>query len=378
MAVALIGAQAMVACSEDALQPSPTAALTLVASGLSSPLYLTAPPGDTLRAFVVEQTGTIRVLRRDTLVTAPFLDLSGMIGSYDERGLLSVAFHPSYPTNGWFYVDYTAPNGDLTIARYHVSADPNVADAASGVVLLTIPHPTYSNHNGGLVTFGPDGYLYIGTGDGGGAGDPGGNGQDSTALLGKILRIDVNGASPYAIPPSNPFVGRPPARPEVWAYGLRNPWRFSFDRTTRDFYIADVGQNLWEEIDFAPAGDPGGHNYGWHTMEGLHCYSPSTGCVMNGLVLPVYEYDHGPECSITGGYAYRGTRNPTLAGRYFFADFCAGWVRSLKMQGGVATDIVDHTAQFGVLPQITSFGEDGRGELYITLGSGQVYRIATP
>jgi hypothetical protein len=378
VAVALIGAQAMVACSEDALQPSPTAALTLVASGLSSPLYLTAPAGDTLRAFVVEQTGTIRVLRRDTLVTAPFLDLSGMIGSYDERGLLSVAFHPSYPTNGWFYVDYTAPNGDLTIARYHVSADPNVADAASGVVLLTIPHPTYSNHNGGLVTFGPDGYLYIGTGDGGGAGDPGGNGQDSTALLGKILRIDVNGASPYAIPPSNPFVGRPPARPEVWAYGLRNPWRFSFDRTTRDFYIADVGQNLWEEIDFAPAGDPGGHNYGWHTMEGLHCYSPSTGCVMNGLVLPVYEYDHGPECSITGGYAYRGTRNPTLAGRYFFADFCAGWVRSLKMQGGVATDIVDHTAQFGVLPQITSFGEDGRGELYITLGSGQVYRIATP
>jgi hypothetical protein len=353
-------------------------ALTLVASGLSSPLYLTAPPGDTLRAFVVEQTGAIRVVRRDTLLTTPFLDLSGIIGCCGERGLLSMAFHPSYATNGRFYVDYTDPSGTLTIARYHVSADPNVADPTSGEIVLTIPHSTYENHNGGLVTFGPDGYLYIGTGDGGGGGDPDGNGQDSTALLGKILRIDVDGASPYAIPPTNPFVGRPPAAAEVWAYGLRNPWRFSFDRQTRDFYIADVGQNLWEEIDFAPAGDPGGRNYGWNTMEGLHCYNPSSGCVMSGLVLPVYEYDHGPACSITGGYVYRGTRNPTLAGRYFFADYCAGWVRSLKMQGGVATDVVDHTPEFGVVPNIQSFGEDGRGELYIMLATGEVYRITTP
>jgi glucose/arabinose dehydrogenase len=225
------------------------------------------------------------------------------------------------------------------------------------------------------VTFGPDGYLYIGTGDGGGGGDPLGSGQDSTKLLGKILRIDVTGAAPYAIPPTNPFVGRPPAAPEVWAYGMRNPWRFSFDRVTGDFYIGDVGQNAWEEIDVAPVGDPGGHNYGWNTMEGLHCYSPATGCVTTGLVLPVYEYGHSPACSVTGGYVYRGKRNLTLRGRYFFGDYCAGWVRSLKMQGGIATDVVDHSAAFGLISGITSFGEDGRGELYITRASGEVYRI---
>jgi glucose/arabinose dehydrogenase len=351
--------------------------LALVASGLSTALYLTSPPGDTLRAFVVQQTGTIRVLRRDTLLTTPFLDLSGIIACCGEQGLLSMAFHPSYASNGRFYVDYTAPSGTLTIARYHVSADPNLADPVSGEILLTIPHSPYTNHNGGLVTFGPDGYLYIGTGDGGSNGDPFGHGQDSTVLLGKILRIDVDRAFPYAIPPTNPFVGRAPAAPEVWAYGLRNPWRFSFDHVTGDFYIADVGQDLWEEIDFAQARDAGGHNYGWNTMEGLHCYSPASGCVMSGLVLPVYEYGHGSGCSITGGYVYRGTRHPALAGRYFFADYCSGWVRSLRTRSGVATDVVDYTAEFGLVPQITSFGEDGRGELYITLGNGQVYRITT-
>jgi hypothetical protein len=350
--------------------------LVRVATGLNSALYVTAPPGDTTRIFVVQQTGAIRVLRRDTLLTSPFLDLSGIISCCGERGLLSLAFHPSYGSNGRFYVDYTDTTGALTVARYRVSADPNVADAASGEVLLTIPHATYANHNGGFVTFGPDGYLYVGTGDGGGGGDPFRSGQDSTVLLGKILRIDVDGAFPYAIPPTNPFAGRAPAAPEVWAYGLRNPWRFSFDRGTGDFYIGDVGQNLWEEIDFAPAGDRGGHNYGWSTMEGLHCYNPSSGCVMSGLVLPVYEYGHGTDCSVTGGYVYRGTRQPALAGRYFFGEYCGGWVRSLRMQGGVATELVDHTPQFGTKTGITSFGEDGRGELYITRDNGEVYRIA--
>ncbi len=205
--------------------------LTLIASGLSSALYVTGPPGDTNRVFVVQQSGIIRVVFRDSLLTTPFLDLSGIISYGGERGLLSLAFHPNYASNGFFYVDYTAPDGALTVARYHVSANINVGDAASGQVLLSIPHAANSNHNGGLVTFGPDGYLYIGTGDGGGGGDPDGNGQDSTVLLGKILRIDVDGAFPYAIPPTNPFVGRPPAAPEVWAYGMRNPWRFSFDRS---------------------------------------------------------------------------------------------------------------------------------------------------
>jgi glucose/arabinose dehydrogenase len=368
---------ALWACGDDA---TPTLSLTRVASGLDRALYAIAPPGDSARLFVVQQTGIIRVLRHDTLLTTPFLNVSGSIG-YDggERGLLSMAFHPNYSSNGWFYVDYTAPNGALTVARYHVSANANVADAASGQVILAIAHAMYANHNGGLVTFGPDGYLYIGTGDGGNGGDPDGHGQDSTVLLGKILRIDVDGAFPYAIPPSNPFVGRAPAAPEVWAYGLRNPWRFAFDRQTHDFYIADVGQNAWEEIDFAPAGTPGGRNYGWDKMEGLHCYEPMTGCAMSGLVRPVYEYGHGSNnalgCSITGGYVYRGSLYPALAGRYFFADECIGWVRSLKMQGGVASDVMDHGTQFGLLPGITSFGEDARGELYLTVLDGDVYRI---
>ena len=376
LAVGLVGVGALGACGNSD-QSTPTLALTQVASGLGGALYVTAPPGDTTRIFVVQQSGAIRIVRNDTLLTTPFLNLSSIISSGGERGLLSMAFHPNYASNRQFFVDYTAPNGALTVARYLVNAtNPNVADPASGVVLLSIPHSANSNHNGGLVTFGPDGYLYIGTGDGGGGGDPDDNGQDSTVLLGKILRIDVDGTPPYAIPPTNPFVGRPPAAPEVWAYGLRNPWRFSFDRTTHDLYIADVGQNRYEEVDFWAAGGPAGRNYGWDTMEGMHCYEPMSGCVMSGLVLPVYEYDHSSNnaCSVTGGYVYRGTRYPAIDGRYFFAELCAGWVRSLRMQGGVATDVVEHT-EFGSVGGITSFGEDARGELYITQGSGEVYRI---
>ena len=250
------GVATLVACGDDT-PSAPTLSLTQVASGLNSALYVTAPPGDTNRIFVVQQSGAIRVVRRDTLLPTLFLNLSGIISTGGERGLLSLAFDPNYASNGFFYVDYTASNGALTVARYHISANPNVGDATSGQVLLSIPHAANSNHNGGLVTFGPDGYLYIGTGDGGGGGDPDDNGQDSTVLLGKILRIDVNGAPPYAIPASNPFVGRPPAAPEVWAYGLRNPWRFSFDRMTHDLYIGDVGQNAWEELNFASCRGPG-------------------------------------------------------------------------------------------------------------------------
>jgi len=362
-------------CSSDS-GPTPTGALTLVASGLPSALYVTSPPGDSARVFVVQQSGVIRILRHDSLLTTPFLNVSGLISTGSERGLLSMAFDPSYATNGVFFIDYTNHNGDLTLARYHTQAgNANVADATVAETLLTIGHSTYSNHNGGLLVFGPDGYLYVGTGDGGSGGDPDGHGQDSTQLLGKILRLNVSGPSGYTIPASNPFVGRPPARAEIWAYGLRNPWRFSFDRLTRDFYIGDVGQNAWEEVDFAPVGDPGGHNYGWNRMEGTHCYNTSS-CSMAGLTLPVYEYGHsGGDCSVTGGYVYRGTQNPSLVGRYFFGEYCTGWVRSFKMQSGAATDVQDHTADFGSLPNLTSFGEDGRGELYITLQTGQVYRI---
>ena len=355
-------------------------ALTLVAWGLNGALHVTAPPGDTERIFVVQQTGVIRVSRGGALLATPFLDLSGTISCCEgERGLLSMAFHPNYASNGRFFVDYTDPNGTVTVARFRVSANSNVADPASREIILTIPHAAYPTHNGGLVTFGPDGYLYIGTGDGGNTldGDPLRTGQDSTKLLAKILRIDVNGAFPYAIPPSNPFVGRPPAAPEVWAYGLRNPWRFAFDRVTGDLYIADVGQYAWDEVDYAPAGDRGGHNYGWSTMEGTACFRPATGCVKTGLVLPVYQYIHEPPrgaCAIIGGSVYRGNR-ASIRGRYFFADYCAGWVRSLRMQGGIVADVVDHTGELGLFPGIRSFGEDGRGDLYVTVTNGEVYRI---
>jgi hypothetical protein len=370
---------ALGACSEENQVPlAPTPALRRIASGLTSALYVTYPPGDSTRIFVVQQNGIIRVMRRDTLLVAQFLNVASLIAFVGERGLLSMAFDPAYATNRAFYIDYTDKNGNINLVRYRTqAANPNVADPASAEILLTIPHSTYPNHNGGLLLFGPDGYLYMGTGDGGSGGDPNGNGQDSTTLLGKILRLDVSGASPYTIPPTNPFAGRPPAAPEVWAYGLRNPWRFSFDRLTHDLYIGDVGQNALEEVDFAPASSGGGENYGWNTMEGLQCYKPSTGCSMSGLVLPVYDYGHSNgDCSVTGGYVYRGTAAPSLVGRYFFAEYCGGWVRSLKIQSGMATDVRDHATDFGSLPGVTSFGEDARGELYITLQSGEVYRIA--
>lgn len=352
--------------------------LHLITTALSKPLYLTAVPGDTAREFVVEQTGKIRIIRHDTLLAAPFLDVTSQIG-YDgaERGLLSVAFDPNYATNGHFFIDYTDTAGNIEIMRYTVSADPNVGDAATADTVLEIDHHTYANHNGGLLLFGPDGFLYIGTGDGGSGGDPLGNGQDSTKRLGKILRIDVS-SLPYTIPASNPFKSRPPAAPEVWAYGMRNPWRFSFDRQTHDFYIGDVGQDAYEEVDRAPAGDPGGHNYGWNTMEGMHCFPPGASCSQTGLTLPILEYTHGPAdaigCAIIGGYVYRGSLAPELSGRYLYADLCSGFVRSFKWTGAVS-DELDLTAEVGSYPGVDSFGEDARGELYLVVGDGSLYRF---
>ena len=356
-------------------------ALLQLASGLSAPLYAVAPPGDTARLFIVEQTGRIRVMRHDTLLATPFLDLTGQVRYANEGGLLSLAFHPGYAQNGQFFMDYVgSADSTIHVARYHVSAtDANVADPASAQIILSVPHKQYTNHYGGLVVFGPDGYLYVGIGDGGGAGDPSGNGQNTASLLGKILRLDVDGGTPYAIPPTNPFVGQPPALPEIWAYGLRNPWRFSFDPATGDLYIADVGQNAWEEVDVHPGGAAAGQNYGWNVMEGTHCYSPPTGCSTAGLTLPVFEYAHGGSgitgCAVIGGYVYHGARLPVLAGRYLLADLCGGWVRSFKLQNGVAADTVDYTPQFGVHANITSLGRDGRGELYLTTLDGYVYRI---
>jgi glucose/arabinose dehydrogenase len=349
--------------------------LQLVVSGLTAPLYVTQPRADTSRLFVVEQPGRIRVIRNGTLLATPYLDITGLVLSGGERGLLSMAFHPNYANNGQFFVFYTDLNGNLQVARYTVSANPDAASTGSAQPILFIAHPSFGNHNGGLILFGPDGFLYIGTGDGGGGGDPNGNGQNKATLLGKILRIDVNAGSPYVVPASNPFVGLPPARPEIWAYGLRNPWRFSFDLVTRQLYVADVGQGEREEINVQPATSTGGENYGWNIMEGTLCFSPASGCAQTGLVLPVLDYDHSQGCSVTGGHVYRGSRFPILAGHYFYGDYCGGWVRSFRYLNGAAHDERDYTLEFGNLGNITSFGEDTRGELYIVTQGGNVYRI---
>jgi len=355
-----------------------------VASGLNRPVYLTYAPGDSTRLFVVEQqTGRIRILRNDSVLARPFLDIGSLISISSERGLLCMAFHPDFPDSNYFYINYTNTSGALTLARFTVSPDPDSADRGSEAILLTIPEPE-ANHNGGTIIFGPnDGYLYLGVGDGGGSGDQHGtigNGQDSTTLLGSILRIDVNSGSPYAVPPTNPFVGRSGAD-EIWAYGLRNPWRMSFDRANGDLFIADVGQNAWEEIDFQPAASVGGENYGWRLMEGSHCYNPPTDCDPGGLVYPVTDYSHANGCSITGGYVYRGCHIPDLRGTYFYGDYCSGRIWSFRYDGATMTDSTERTAELAPgngmsIDNISSFGEDIEGELYILdLADGEIYKI---
>jgi glucose/arabinose dehydrogenase len=350
------------------------AKLQLIVSGLSSPLYLTAPSGDLSRLFVVEQTGGIRIIKDGALLPTPFLDISTKITAGGEQGLLGLAFDPDYASTGRFVVHYTDTNGDTHLSQFTVSNDPDVADPASEQIILTADQP-YNNHNGGQVLFGPDGMLYLGLGDGGSEGDPQGRGQDLSDLLGSILRLDVRSTSPYSVPPDNPFVGQAGVQPEVWSYGLRNPWRFSFDRTTGDLYIGDVGQDSFEEVDVAPAaaGSGKGLNFGWNIMEGTHCYNAST-CNQSGLTLPVLEYPHSEGCSVTGGYVYRGSVIPALQGLYFFGDYCQGTVRSFRYQGGSATELTDWpTLRPG--GSITSFGEDAAGELYVVIQSGSVFKI---
>ncbi len=344
----------------------------LVTNGFSSPVYVTNA-GDA-RLFVVEQAGKIRIIKNGALLPTPFLNITGAVLSGGERGLLSVAFHPQYATNGLFFVFHTIAGGDNVIERYRVTANPDLADANSGTHVLTIPHAINNNHNGGLLAFGPDGYLYLGTGDGGGGGDPAGNGQNTASLSGKILRIDVNGGSPYAIPASNPFANDMTGKKkEIWAYGLRNPWRYAFDPPSGSLYIADVGQGNWEEVNVVPA-TAAGINYGWNVTEGAHCYPPgTTTCDTAGITLPVAEYDHSLGCSITGGFVYRGAAYPRLVGLYLFADYCSGRIWALD-QPNVGT--WRRTELLDTSHAITSFGTDRNGELYLTDGSeGGVYRI---
>ena len=336
----------------------PQIQLVKVAGGFSQPTQVTNAGDASGRLFVVEQPGRIQIIRNGSVDAAPFLDITGRVACCGERGLLSVAFPPGYSGKNYFYVDYTATNGDLTVSRFRTTTtDPDVADPGSETVLLTINHQQFANHNGGQLRFGPDGYLYIGAGDGGAAGDPSGNGQNTNSLLAKVLRIDVeSGTAPYAIPPTNPFVGRSGYRPEIWAYGLRNPWRFSFDRATGDLYIGDVGQDHYEEIDYQPARDPGGENYGWNIMEGLHCYAQPA-CSADGLTLPVFEYPHtNGNCSISGGFVYRGSQVPSLEGTYLYADYCTGLISGLT-RGAAWTSSQLLDSQLN----ISSFGEDEAG-----------------
>ncbi|MFN0073829.1 MAG: PQQ-dependent sugar dehydrogenase [Chloroflexota bacterium] len=349
------------------------------ARGLRQPVFMTHAGDGSGRVFVVERAGMIRVIQSGQILTTPFLNVRDLITtSGSEQGLLGLAFHPGYAQNGQFFIYYTANDGANTVARYYVSADPNMADPGSASLLMAIPD-SRSNHNGGMLAFGPDGYLYFGTGDGGGAGDPDRNGQNSQALLGKLHRIDVNGADPglpYAIPPSNPFAARGGSGGQVWAYGLRNPWRFSFDRFTGEMYIADVGQGDYEEIHLQPAGSSGGENYGWNIMEGAHCYPMNARCSQDGLVAPIAEYSHADgDCSVTGGYVYRGTQSPSLQGAYLFGDFCSGrvWMIRRDASGSWTAELLIDTDH-----QISSFGEDEAGEVYLLALSGSIFRVVAP
>ncbi|MEO8751317.1 MAG: choice-of-anchor D domain-containing protein [Casimicrobiaceae bacterium] len=347
-----------------------------VFTGVSSPIDIVSPRDGTNRLFLVQQTGTVRIVENGTILPTPFIDLSSVILSGGEQGLLGLAFHPQYGTNRRFFVNYTRKSdGATVVARYTATAGtPNVADPASATILLTIPQP-YSNHHGGSVKFGADGFLYIGMGDGGSGNDPEMRAQDKTTLLGKILRIDVSNGNPYAIPPGNPFASGVGGLPEIFAIGLRNPWRISFDRTTGDFWIGDVGQGAVEEIDLLPVGTGAGANLGWRVVEGNQCtgLSGPVACSDPTLTAPVLTYTHAFGCSVTGGFVYRGAAVPALAGQYLYADFCSGIIWAAQKNGAgqwIPAQLGDTT--FG----ITTFGEDEAGELYFAdYNAGDIYKF---
>jgi glucose/arabinose dehydrogenase len=385
---AVLAAAVWLAAAAALAQPAITLTPLGATGVVAAPLHVASPHDGTGRLFVVSQEGLIQIWKNGAYLATPFLDITSLVTYNDEQGLLSMDFHPDYATNGYFYVYYvdklTTP-GSVTIARYSVSAgNPDVADPASAQIVLVIPNPFDDTHRGGRLEFGPDGYLYAGIGDSGGVGDPDNRAQDTGSLFGKLLRIDVDGTGavpcgqtdpmPYAIPPSNPFVGVTGACEEIWAYGFRNPWRYSFDRLTGDLFIADVGENAWEEIDFQPAGDAGGENYGWRKMEANHCYNPPSNCDDGTLVHPILEYVHDPQrCAVIGGFRYRGTLIPALAGYYVYGDLCSGEVFGASFSGGTWSTTVLKDTTF----VLSGFGEDDAGELYLTNLSGRVYRLET-
>ncbi len=358
----------------------PELELIQVASGLQTPVVVTNAGDGSNRLFIVEKLGRIRIVENGVLLATPFVDLDSIVNSSgNEQGLLGLAFHPNYEVNGYFYVNYTDANGDTVISRFSVTpGDPNIADPGSEFEILSIAQP-FSNHNGGEIQFGPDGYLYIGTGDGGSGGDPGDRAQNLAILLGKMLRIDIDNPAPpldYGIPADNPFVGTAGVAEEIWAYGLRNPWRFSFDRATGDMFIGDVGQNLYEEIDFQPASSSGGENWGWRCYEASHPYN-LVGCGPVGdHEMPILEYTHASgRCSVTGGYRYRGSAAPGLRGAYLFGDYCSGdvWAAVYDATAG-AWSAVDLDFPQNLF-SLRTFGEDEEGNVHVSAG-GAVYLIS--
>jgi glucose/arabinose dehydrogenase len=394
-AVALGAALLLAAgCSGDATGPpgdgdgddgDVTLQLQEVATGLGPLTYLTSPPGDD-RIFVLEQPGTVRLLVDGEVREEPWLDISGAVESGGERGLLGLAFHPDFVQNGRFYLDFTVvggaggETGDTRVVEYTVDPTADQVDPGPGQAdtLLAVEQP-FSNHNGGMLAFGPDGMLHVALGDGGGAGDPGGNGQDSTTVLGSLARLDPDAGPPF-VPSDNPFVGRE-GDDRIWAYGLRNPWRFAFDPPSGTLFVADVGQNEVEEVNAEPA-DAAGLDYGWNVMEGTSCFEPPSDCEEEGLTLPVLDYPNNGACSVTGGFVYRGTDVPELEGRYVFSDLCAGFLRSFRLEGGSAADVVEHDLEIdgeaadAIPGSVTSFGTDADGELHVLTGGGTIYRVA--
>lgn len=369
-----------------AQSPDQKLAVEEVASGLFFPLAIVHGPGDPDRLFIAGQDGRVYVLDQGVLQGTPFLDIRARVGAFGSSGLLGIAFHPDYANNGYFYVNYTDLLGDTVIARYQRSALPNLADANSELVLLQIPQPA-DIHNGGGMAFGPDGYLYLSMGDGGIQGDPQGYAQNLGELLGKVLRIDVDqqvAGMNYAIPAGNPFVGVPGAREEIWAFGLRNPYRMSIDQATGDLWLGDVGERAWEEVNYQPGNSAGGLNYGWNVTEGTNCYEPPTGCNTAGIQFALFQYEHifvGPtvRCAVIGGLVYRGREMATLQGSYFFGDQCSNEVISLRQAGGTMDSIKVHMklpAVNGIPCSNVAWGEDASGEIYAACHqTGRIYRL---
>ena len=368
----------VIACS--GTEPAPTGQLVLapVDSGYDFSVFVASPPGDASRLFVIERGGTIWLRKNGARLPTPFMDLTALTGAAHEYGVYSMAFHPQYASNRWFYVYYVDNDGNGRLSRFTANADFDTADPASELPMITQPQSATAVLYGGKVGFGPDGKLYFAFGDGEPGAGPQSESQDSGSFQGKMLRLDVNGAEPYEVPQDNPYIGRPGWRTEIWQLGFRNPWRWSFDRGTGDLYVGDVGEDVTEEINWLGAPMEGGNNFGWPFMEGSGCFEPATGCETAGLVTPVIEYPHNGACSVVGGQVYRGSAFREMRGIYFYSDFCGGWIRSARVEDNVASpafpELPAPTVN-GLTDNTVSLDEGIGGELYVVYASGRIYRL---